>query len=128
MAKNKPAVQTPAPVVQTTAPAEVTTVQAPALDPTPVPAAPAAPKPVILYTITAPKRPLTGTHFGVKGNAFTHAKLAEAATANGGTLTWEQIEALCKELNHKSFATYALKRLKVINVAPPPAPAPVAQA
>lgn len=106
--KNPAQVQAPAP-----------TVQAPAA---PGPNdQPAAPKPVTLYTIAAPKRPLTGTHFG-KGNAYVHQKLCDAAKEHDGKLTWEQIIAVCTAdgLNHKSFATYALKRLKVIQVYAPP--------
>jgi hypothetical protein len=75
--------------------------------------APAAPKPVQLYTITAPKRPLTGTHFG-QGNLYIHTALCDLAKANNGQVTWAQIMEECTKVNHKSFATYALKRLKVI--------------
>lgn len=71
-------------------------------------------KPVQYFTVVAPKRPLTGTHFGVSGNAYTHTKLAEAATANGGKITWQQVMEVCAAANHRSFATYALKRLKVL--------------
>jgi hypothetical protein len=77
------------------------------------PVVPVATKPVQYYTVTPPKRPLTGTHFG-QGNAFMHTKLCELATANGGKVTWDQVVKACTEVNHRSFASYALKRLKVL--------------
>lgn len=66
------------------------------------------------YMVVAPKRNLTGVKFGQSGNAFTHEKLLEAAQANGGMLTWEQVVATCTAAQHKRFANYALNRLKVL--------------
>ena len=80
-----------------------------------VPAAPvaAAPQPEKRYVVIAPKRPLTGTKHG-KGTASTHGKLAELAKSKGGTLTFAEAQALCKELGDPGFARYALNRLKVL--------------
>lgn len=79
----------------------------------PAPAAAVA-GPITLYSVVAPKRPLTGTKFGVKGNEFTHAALATAAQEHNGELTWEQVQATCIAAQHKSFAGYALRRLKIL--------------
>lgn len=84
----------------------------------------AAPVAQVTYTVVPPKRPLTGLKFGEKGNAYTHAMLAEAAKANGGTLTAAQAMAVCIAAQHKGFYSYAINRLHVLQ--PSTAQAPLA--
>jgi hypothetical protein len=67
-----------------------------------------------VFTVLPPKRSLTGVKYGISGNAKTHAALAEAAAANGGTLTATQAMAVCVAMQHKGFYTYAIKRLRVL--------------
>lgn len=76
----------------------------------------AAPQPAVVqyYKVIAPKRPLTGTKFGARGNLATHEALCKAATDNGGKLTMEQVVKVCTDMNHKPFANYAINRLKVV--------------
>ena len=81
--------------------------------------APAAPQAPIVYTVVAPKRPLTGTKWGGEfgqqtGNPATHAALAAAAAANGGTLTAAQALAVCVAQNHKGFYSYAINKLRIL--------------
>lgn len=78
---------------------------------TPAAAPQAAPT---VYTVVPPKRPLTGLKYGASGNAYTHSKLAEAAKANGGTLTAAQAAEVCKACNHNGFLSYAINRLRVL--------------
>jgi hypothetical protein len=73
-----------------------------------------APAQPVVYTVVAPKRPLTGTKFGDHGNSATHAALHEAAKANGGTLTAAQALAVCAAQNHARFFGYAVRRLRVL--------------
>jgi hypothetical protein len=74
----------------------------------------AAPQQVTTFTVAPPKRPLTGLKFGEKGNAYTHAKLAEAAAQHGGVLTAAQAMEVCVAAQHKGFYSYAVNRLKVL--------------
>src|SRR5271170_2653000 len=67
-----------------------------------------------VFTVIPPKRTLTGLKYGISGNAKTHAALAEAAAANGGTLTATQAMGVCVAMQHKGFYTYAVKRLRVL--------------
>jgi hypothetical protein len=67
-----------------------------------------------LFTVVAPKRPLTGLKYGANGNAATHAALATAAAANGGQLTAVQAMAVCTAQNHKGFYSYAVNRLRIL--------------
>lgn len=87
--------------------------QAPALAVNPAGVTTPAPAPT-LFTVVAPKRPLTGLKYGAKGNAATHAALAAAASANGGTLTAAAAYAVCVAENHKGFYSYAVNRLHIL--------------
>ncbi len=74
----------------------------------------AAPNAPTLFTVVPPKRPLTGVKYGLQGNAYTHAELAKAAAANGGTLTATEAMAVCKACSHSSFYAYAVNRLRIL--------------
>lgn len=74
----------------------------------------AAPNAPTVFTVVPPKRPLTGLKYGAKGNAATHAALAKAAAANGGTLTAVEAMAVCTEQSHKGFYSYAVNRLRIL--------------
>jgi hypothetical protein len=67
-----------------------------------------------VFTVVAPKRPLTGLKYGANGNAATHAALADAAKANGGTLTATQAMAVCVAMQHKGFYSYAINKLRIL--------------
>jgi hypothetical protein len=77
-------------------------------------AATPAPVAVTVYTVIAPKRPLTGLKYGAQGNAATHAALAAAAQANGGTLTATAAQAVCAAQNHRGFYSYAVNKLRIL--------------
>jgi hypothetical protein len=80
------------------------------------PEAPAAPAPAKVeqrYIVQPPKRPLTGTKHG-NGTAATHGLLADAAQANGGSITLAQALAVTKAAGDPGFARYAINRLKVL--------------
>ena|SRR5271156_4373890 len=72
-----------------------------------------APAPTV-FTVVPPKRPLTGLKYGAAGNAATHAALATAAAANGGTLSATAAYAVCVAQNHKGFYSYAVNRLRIL--------------
>jgi hypothetical protein len=79
-----------------------------------VTAQPAPAQPTV-YTVVAPKRPLgTATKHGQGGTAGTHAALAAAAAANGGTLTAAQAVAVCTAQGDKAFFGYAVRKLRVL--------------
>lgn len=118
MSKSKNARKVATPAV--TAPAAPQAAQ-----PVPATTTPAAAQPAAYYAVVAPKRPLSGTHFG-NGNAYMHDQLCKLAAANGGQLSWQQIVQACVETNHRSFATYALKRLRVLVPVAAPATQPTA--
>lgn len=66
---------------------------------------------VVRYNVLAPKRPLgTATKHGVNATSGTHAALAAAAQANGGTLTYAEAHAICAAQQDKGFARYAMRR------------------
>jgi hypothetical protein len=70
-------------------------------------------KPTV-FTVIAPKRPLTGLKYGERGNAATHAALAAKAAELGGTITAAQAMEVCVAMQHKGFYAYAINRLHIL--------------
>jgi hypothetical protein len=71
-------------------------------------------QPSTVFTVIAPKRPLTGLKYGERGNAATHAALAAKAAELGGTITAAQAMEVCVAMQHKGFYSYAVKRLRIL--------------
>jgi hypothetical protein len=67
-----------------------------------------------IYTVVAPKRPLTGLKYGAKGNEATHHALAAYAAEHGGKITYTEALTVCKAQSHASFLGYAIRRLRVL--------------
>ena len=85
--------------------------------PTPAPAPAAAPAPAQagpapLLLVAGPKPPRIAGHTSTKngkgGTAGTWALIAAHMAANGGTITFNALQAICADNGDKHFARYAL--------------------
>lgn len=51
-----------------------------------------------------------GTKYGTNGTRSTFALICDAASSNGGTLTYAQVQAVARANGDPGFAAYAVRR------------------